>query len=224
MDSAPPPSTADASAGAPGPILFIGDSITDCGRREDPAGLGDGYVRMIVEHLERTAPRTGAAAPVVVNRGVSGDRVRDILARFDADCLDLGPSVVTIFAGVNDTWRRYDRGDPTSDDDMARDYGALLERLAEKRPETDVLVVIPFVLDVTPERARFHEDLDPKVARIRELARMHGAQVVDAEAVMAHGALAHGPAALAPDGIHPSAEGHRLLADAWLDARARQRG
>ena len=30
-------------------VLFIGDSITDCGRRQDEEKLGHGYVRKITE-------------------------------------------------------------------------------------------------------------------------------------------------------------------------------
>ena len=33
------------------PIVFIGDSITDAGRREDPDHLGHGYVRLVSEAL-----------------------------------------------------------------------------------------------------------------------------------------------------------------------------
>lgn len=34
-------------------IVFIGDSITDAGRRNDPAHpLGDGYVKLVAGHFE----------------------------------------------------------------------------------------------------------------------------------------------------------------------------
>ena len=37
-------------------VLFIGDSITDCGRRQDEEKLGHGYVRKITELLTAKYP------------------------------------------------------------------------------------------------------------------------------------------------------------------------
>src|SRR5690625_5785114 len=53
----------------PRTILFIGDSITDCSRAQDPDGLGYGYVRLIAEHFAAHEPTA-----TVVNRGISGNR------------------------------------------------------------------------------------------------------------------------------------------------------
>ncbi len=195
-------------------FLFIGDSVTAGRREEDPEDLGFGYVRLIAEHVAAHEP-----ASRVVNRGCGGDRVRDLAARFTADCLDLDPDVVTIAVGVNDTWRRFDQNELTDDDDFEADYRYLLDQLSATRPAAPVLLVVPFVTDVDAERAAFHADLDPKVHRLRSLAHEFGATLVDAEKTM-HDALAdgHTPQTLAPDGIHPTVAGHRLIADAWLDA------
>lgn len=32
-------------------LIFIGDSITDCGRNTDSEKIGDGYVRIIRDHV-----------------------------------------------------------------------------------------------------------------------------------------------------------------------------
>jgi acyl-CoA thioesterase-1 len=197
-------------------LVFIGDSITDAGRREDPEHLGFGYVRLIAEHFAAHEP--GAA---VVNTGIGGDRVRDLVARFEQDCLRLSPDVVTIYVGVNDTWRRYDSDDPTSADDFEAGYRYLLDQLSAEHPSAPVLLILPFVADIDEERARYHEDLDPKVSKIRALAREFGHSVVDSELLLARAyADGHTPATIAEDGVHPTIAGHRLLADAWLEAFA----
>ncbi|MFC0673452.1 SGNH/GDSL hydrolase family protein [Brachybacterium hainanense] len=200
-------------ASQPRTLLFIGDSITDCGRREDPQHLGFGYVRLIAEHYAAYEPAT-----TVINTGIGGDRVKDLRARFRPDCLDHDADMVTIYVGVNDTWRRYDRDDPTEDDAFEADYRYLLDQLFSSRPARPVVLMLPFVTDVDEDKARFHEDLDGKIARIRSLAREFGTRVVDLESVMSDALRrGHTPGSLAEDGVHPSTAGHRLLADAWLE-------
>src|SRR5690349_14918004 len=91
------------------PLLFIGDSITDAGRRDDPQGLGWGYVRLIAE----TYAARGDRRPIV-NRGIGGDRIGDLRDRWQADVMELEPSILTVYVGVNDTWRRFDQGEETA--------------------------------------------------------------------------------------------------------------
>ena len=82
----------------PGPIVFIGDSITDCDRRTDPLGLGGGYVDLVTGLL-----RDRGDDSVVINSGVSGDRIEHLGLRWQADALDHAPAVLSIHIGVNDT-------------------------------------------------------------------------------------------------------------------------
>ena len=49
-----------------------------------------------------------------INRGISGNQVKDLQARWQEDALDLNPDVLSILIGINDTWRRFDANDPTS--------------------------------------------------------------------------------------------------------------
>ena len=201
------------SAPTPRTLLFIGDSITDCARAEDPAGLGFGYVRLLAEHFAAHEPTA-----TVINRGISGNKARDLRARFDADCLDLNPDVVTIYVGVNDVWHGFTSGDGVSDADFERDYRFLLDQLSATRPGVPVLLVVPFVADVDEEKAGYHGELDKKVAIIRALGKEFGAAIVDLEAVLEEAwTVGHTPVSIAEDGVHPTIAGHRLLADAWLD-------
>ena len=84
-------------------ILFQGDSITHGGRGGDPNHfLGHGYQFII-------AAKYGAQYPdrklVFLNRGVSGDTVAKLQARWKADTLDLKPDLFSILIGVNDSPR-----------------------------------------------------------------------------------------------------------------------
>ncbi|MEV4619440.1 SGNH/GDSL hydrolase family protein [Asanoa sp. NPDC049573] len=183
-------------------IVFAGDSITDCDRRRDPAGLGDGYVKLVAGAL-------GGAARVV-NRGVSGNSSRDLRDRWEADVLAERPALVSVLVGINDTWRRYDSGALTSAAEFEDNYRALLAPLDGVRS----VLIEPFLLPVREEQVGWREDLDPKLAVVRALAAEYGAALVPADtALRATGAAEE----VAPDGIHPSAWGHELLAKLWLD-------
>ncbi|WP_193104118.1 GDSL-type esterase/lipase family protein [Brachybacterium sp. FME24] len=196
----------------PRTLLFIGDSITDCSRGEDPAGLGYGYVRLLAEHFAAHEPTSR-----VLNRGIGGDKVADLVARFGTDCLDLDPQVVTIYVGVNDAWHYYTRGELVTPETFEEGYRYLLDQLSATRPAVPVLLVVPFVADITDEMAQIHDDLDAKVAIIRDLAREFRHRVVDLEVVLERAWTAgHTPASIAADGVHPAIAGHRLIADAWL--------
>lgn len=189
-------------------IVFIGDSITDCRRREDPEALGAGYVRLLAEQFSRHGGTT------VINTGVSGDTVPDVAARLQEDCLGHQPDLVSLYVGVNDTWRRFSRNQPTSVEEFEEGYRGLLDRIAP----LPTMVVIPFIVDANEEVATYHEDLDGKVAVIRKLAAERNLVVVDLEAAMADALQGHEPAELAADGIHPTPMGHEILAETWLNA------
>lgn len=198
-------------------FLFLGDSITDCSRAEDPQGLGYGYVRLIAEHFAAHEPTAR-----VINRGISGDRAQELVRRFDRDCLELETDVITIYIGVNDTWHGFTRGETVTAEEFERDYRYMLDQLSATRPAVPVLMVVPFVTDIDQEKAGFHADLDQKVAVIRDLAHEFRHAVVDLEQVMERAwSVGHTPASIAEDGVHPTIAGHRLIADAWLAEFAR---
>jgi lysophospholipase L1-like esterase len=194
-----------------GPILFIGDSITDCGRRDDPPEfLGDGYVRLIAEHLVAD----GVTDQPVINAGISGNRAIDLLDRWHIDVVERQPQILTVYVGINDTWRRYDESDPTSAAAFEAHYRGCLSDIGG----AGVLILVePFVLPVTEEQEHWHEDLDEKRAVVARLAAEFDARFLPLQVLLAAAAEDHGAAALAQDGVHPTALGHRLIADAWLE-------
>jgi lysophospholipase L1-like esterase len=195
-------------------VLFIGDSITDCGRdRDDPDSLGTGYVARIAEWHALESP--GAPARFI-NRGNSGNRAADLRRRWTTDCLELEPDVVSIMIGINDTWRRYDRGDPTSAEEFATDYREILTRTAEIGAR--LVLVEPFLLPVRAEQWEWRADLDPKIAVVRRLAVEFRALFVATDGPMAQAGAASEPTDWVRDGVHPTAAGHALLARAWLNA------
>ena len=186
--------------------VFIGDSVTDCGRLNLPP-YGDGYVRDIVNG--------GKLEGEIINVGTSGNRLIDLIARWDEDVLAHNPTRVSIAIGVNDTWRRYDDNDPTSVEDFERNYDEVLAK-TKAACNPDFVLCEPFLLHVKPEMETWREDLDPKIAVVHKLAKKYGAKLVPFDSYL-NGLLAsHTIEELADDGIHPSVLGHQLMAELWL--------
>ena len=195
-------------------VLFQGDSVTDCGRsRENDSLLGSGYVNMIAAQFTVMYPELEVQ---FINRGISGNRVKDLVARWDADCINLKPNIVTILIGINDTWRRYDSNDPTSTVVFQADYRELLTRI---RSELDAQIILmdPFVLPAPPDRRTWREDLNPRIDGVRELAREFGAQYIPLDGIFAAAAMKAPCTVWCGDGVHPTQAGHALIANSWLD-------
>ncbi|HZR42333.1 MAG TPA: SGNH/GDSL hydrolase family protein [Ktedonobacteraceae bacterium] len=196
-------------------ILFQGDSITDAGRdRQDPDGLGNGYAMMAAAWFQALYPEKGVR---FINRGISGNRAKDLRDRWGKDCLELQPTWVSIMIGINDTWRRYDSHDPTPLEEYAATYRAILEDV-RKKLAARLMLCEPFVLPVPADRVNWREDLDPKIAVVRQLAREYQAILVPLDGIFAQAATQREPAFWAHDGVHPSAAGHALIAQSWLRA------
>ena len=193
-------------------ILFQGDSITDAGRnREDPWNLGCGYALFAAAWFKALFPEINAA---FLNRGVSGDRVVDLKARWQKDCLDLKPNLVSILIGINDCWRRYDHNDPTPVEEFEANYREILEQTKETGAE--IVLCEPFVLPVMAGQESWHEDLGPKIQVVRKLAWEFEATLIPLDGIFARAATLQKPAYWLHDGGHPTEAGPAPIARAWM--------
>lgn len=193
-------------------VLFQGDSITDCGRsREHDDDLGTGYAALLAAWISAQYP---CRKITFINRGISGHRAKDLLARWQTDCIDLRPTWVSILIGINEVWRRYDCNDPTTPQQFADTYRALLEQT--RAIGARIVLCEPFVLPVPPDREQWREDLYPKISVVRALAREFNTYYVPLDGIFAAASARREPAFWAADGVHPTPAGHALIAQAWL--------
>lgn len=190
-------------------ILFQGDSVTDAGRTlTDPTGLGNGYPKFIAEALSDSELS-------ILNRGVSGHRICDLLNRWEEDCILLKPDILTILIGINNCWRKYDSGDETPISDFEAQYRSLLEQSLEKT-SASIILMEPFVLPFPEDRRQWRETLDPEIQVVHSLAREYKTHLIPLDAIFAEASAKYGCAALADDGVHPTEFGHRMIAELWL--------
>jgi lysophospholipase L1-like esterase len=196
-------------------VLFQGDSITDSGRsREDDSKLGGGYAMMTSAWISAQHPERKIQ---FLNRGISGNRVVDLEARWKEDCLDLEPDWVSILIGVNDTWRRYDRNDPTTAEAYEEGYRDLLKQI-QGHLNANVILCEPFLLHVSEKVSQMRQDLDPKIEGVRKLAAEFDAGFLPLDTIFKEAVEHRPPDFWAKDGVHPTPAGHALISQAWIEA------
>ena len=207
-------------------IVFQGDSITDTGRdrerREanDAEALGRGYALMCAGRLLANHPGDGLK---IFNRGVAGDQVTQLQARWKADCLDLKPDVLSVLIGVNDCWHGVAKGEPqngTTLDQYERVYREILDDARAQNPKLHLVLIEPFVTETSPvTEMNFHPDLDQRRGIAREVCGEFGGLWIPAQTILDDAVAAGaGPADVCFDGVHPTPLGHGLIADAWIRA------
>lgn len=199
-------------------ILFLGDSVTDCGRDWDnPEDLGKGYALMTAGML---AARQPLANFTFLNRGISGNKIQDVLDRLDKDCLALKPDVLLFMIGINDTWHNVaspEFGTPASAMSFESRYREFLERVTTAGIHR-ILLVEPFVLPYPVDRQQWRKDLDPKLGIIRQLAAEFGCELLCLDGRMNEMAVTTGCQYLTgEDGVHPTPAGHGIIAQALME-------
>jgi lysophospholipase L1-like esterase len=185
-------------------ILFQGDSITDCGRnREDPDSLGDGYVNLIMETL---SDRYSQSNLKFVNRGISGDKIRDLQLRWGTDCINVKPDILSILIGVNDTLI-------TPIDQFEEGYRMLL-RESTRALNPEIVLCEPFLL--LGDNNAYRDDLDPKIEIVHKLSDEFCTLLLPLDKIFRDSCSNHPPEYWAPDGVHPTPAGHALIAKSWI--------
>jgi acyl-CoA thioesterase-1 len=193
-------------------VLFQGDSITDAGRATSGSTLGDGYAFIAASMMGALYPQKRLE---FVNRGISGNRVKDLASRWQQDCVDVRPDLVSIMIGINDTWRRYDSNDPTPAEKYEAGYRGLLER-TKNELGAKIVILEPFLLPASADLKAWREDLDPKIDAARRLAREFADVYVPFDGLFAEAVMSAPGAYWAGDGVHPSPAGHAFIAMNWV--------
>lgn len=196
-------------------VLFQGDSITDCGRdRNDPHSLGRGYPLITAAMFSALYPEHNVK---FLNRGISGNRTEHLVARWQEDCIDLKPDFVSIMIGINDVWHAFNKNIETvPHEQFADNYRTILQMIRDHL-DAQILLMEPFVLHTSEDRALWRPDLDPKREIVKRLAQEFDAIFVPIDSIMQEAANKLGPGFWGPDGVHPSPAGHGLIAKSWLE-------
>jgi lysophospholipase L1-like esterase len=191
-------------------IEFIGDSITDCGRREPPhQPLGDGYVRMIHNLLQAGYPELDLK---VVNKGISGDRVPDLQARWQEDAIASNPDWLFIYIGINDVWRffEFERSEAVSLADFERIYREILTG-ADSNTQSTIRLIAPYLAEKDLEDP-FRKKLMDYQAVVDALGEDFNLPVIHLQPAFDWAMLSQPADYWTADRVHPTEVGHTLIA------------
>lgn len=199
--------------------MCAGDSITDCGRREEYGPLGAGYVRMTADFLRARYPNRSLS---FINAGINGNTVRDLSQRWETDVLSHKPNWVTIMIGINDIHRMV-QPDPRGDvplDIFETCYRDIVERTVGAGAR--IVILDPFYMSSAKSaNAKDSSVLEMIVHYIAvgdRLGEEVGALRVRTHELFQEQLRHSDPSDLGPEPFHPYPVGHAIIAHGLLEA------
>ncbi len=218
-------------------VLFIGDSVTDGGWGRSGGSMmpsakrnhtdlnhiyGHSYMMLCAAQIEATQPEEGHE---FFNRGISGDDIPLLETRWQDDAVALKPDVLSLLVGVNDVYSHINETDEEFDVvNWEKRYRALLDRVREANPNVRIVLGTPFLAKAGRygKRENFSwakqlvDCLGEVVVRI---AKDYDAVLLRYDLLFAEQERLHPTVPMEHwiwDGVHPSAAGHKLMADLWI--------
>ncbi len=191
-------------------IEFIGDSITDCDHQlPEFEPLGWGYVHDIHCLLQAGYPELNLS---IINKGISGDRVTDLKTRWETDVLKLNPDWLFIYIGINDVWRFFE-GNRAEGIDLPEFTNTYRQLINDARTQTraTIRLVSPFLVEADLTNP-FREELSRYQAVIDQLGNEFNLPVVHLQPAFDWAILSQPGSYWASDRVHPTEEGHMLIA------------
>lgn len=193
-------------------IIFLGDSITDCGRNyNDIESVGTGYVSIIRQNMccERYD---------IINKGIAGNKIADLYNRLKKDCIDLKPDIVCILIGINDVWHFVNEEEYDIEKEM-KQFQNLYEDIIVRIQNVGVKKIIlaePFVLPQQPKYKKWRCDLDQRIHIIRNIAKKYQCSFVSLDGIMNEAGINNEYAIYCQDGVHPTQKGHEVIAQQFI--------
>jgi len=203
-------------------ILFQGDSITDSGRSRgnyypnQGKGLGGGYVYQVAADILGTNP---GAEIAIYNRGISGNKVYQLAERWEDDCLQLKPDVLSLLIGVNDFWHTLTNNYPGTADSFETDLRDLLTRTRNSYPDIKIMMAEPFtVTGGTAISDAWYPEFHKYQKAVKKISEEQNAVFLPLQALFSEALKAAPVSFWCPDGVHPSIAGSYLMKQVWMEA------
>lgn len=207
-------------------VLFIGDSISDY-ERARPVGeglfnaWGRSYVADVGSLLGCMYPELNLR---ITNMGISGNKVRDLEARWENDVMARNPDWVSVLIGINDVWRHFDSPTQPEHHTTPEAFEAGYTRLIERTlPHVKGMILMsPFFMEPNKEDP-MRVMMDEFTAIVRKLAEKYNLTYVDLQAGWDELFKHMHPCNIAWDRIHPNQIGCMYIAKQFLKAVGAER-
>ena len=213
-------------------ILFTGDSITDGNRYKDEKDRGDLNHQMGHSYAYVINALLGSLYPEkdfhFMNRGISGNRIIDLYGRMYEDMVALKPDIVSILVGVNDGPQAEHAHHPTGAGQYAALYRMMLQELRMALPAVKLVLCEPFIGQTGPvydsNCAVWKNGMRGYQAEVRKIAAEFGAVFVPLQECFDKVRKEQGERYWIWDGVHPTENGHGLIARQWLRCTGKMLG
>lgn len=205
-------------------VLFIGDSITDCGRRDVAAPLGNGYVRLFMDLMCIREPEKKFT---LINKGIGGDKVTNLAAglqgRWTDEVIRNKPDWLCVLIGINDI-HSYVMNIPEviSPEVYAKAYDDILTRTRRQLPRCRIILAEPFYIsqDSSPDvfRGTILATIPRYIEIVHRMSRKHKTGLVRLHARFQQLLKDQEMNVFAPEPVHPNATGHLMMAEEFYKA------
>lgn len=208
-------------------ILFTGDSLTDGNRykKKEQAWdlnhqMGHTYAYIINGILGSMYPEKHFCFTA---KGVSGNRILDVYARNEVDLYPLKPDVLSILAGVNDGPGDRNNFQPTPKTKYEKIYRMMLQDVREWLPNCQIILMEPFVcksgkMKTAEDYSVWREAMAGYGQVVRALSEEFGAVFLPLQKLFDEKCAEFESEYWCWDGVHPTENGHGLIAREWIRA------
>ncbi|HOF60038.1 MAG TPA: SGNH/GDSL hydrolase family protein [Candidatus Latescibacteria bacterium] len=200
-------------------LLFIGDSITDCGRRGPNYPLGDGYPALFRDLMTARWPERNIQ---YINKGIGGNRVTDLQMRWEDDVMRYKPEWLSIKIGINDEHSFVaDPNNGVSPQRFREVYDSILQRtFSVWKP--NLILISPFYISQDTvsgtHRTKILQLIPEYIAVVKDMAAKYNAIYVPLHDIFQKHLEYRDADTFCPEPVHPYRSGHIIIARAIMHA------
>jgi lysophospholipase L1-like esterase len=201
-------------------ILFIGDSITDCDRRDVNRPLGNGYVKLFNDLMIVREPAKGIT---IINKGIGGSTVKDLQNRWYDDVLRHKPDWLSIKIGINDLHRYIAKtSENVNPEEFIASYDDILSQTKQKLPQCKILLIEPFYISNETSKTSFRHDvlkLIPEyISVVRKMHQKYRTRIINTHTLFSKLLKYYENDTFCQEPVHPNSTGHLVIAEAVYSA------
>ena len=205
-------------------VVFLGDSITQAGESKEGEGTYKGFITSLKENVGQEME--------LINKGIGGNKVSDLLLRYKYDVLELNPNIVFIYIGINDVWHKYDWGTGTDIDVYEDGLRKIITDIKIKGAK--IILCTPTVIGENSGEFKLNnsfknidtmdimnKDLDAFSDVIRNLSSEFNTELLDLrkkfkDYISENNTENVSKGILTYDGVHLNNQGNKLIADEMI--------
>jgi lysophospholipase L1-like esterase len=155
----------------------------------------------------------------IYNKGISGNKVFQLAERWDKDCLEIKPDVLSILIGVNDFWHKLNGQYNGTPEIYRNDYISLLERTKKALPNIKLIICEPFAVPgVKAVDDKWYPEFYEYQKAARAIADKFGAVFIPFQKIYDEAQKKATGSYWTGDGVHASLAGAAIMAEAWMGA------